>query len=290
MLFDTRDINRIQGMGGAKRVPVRSFGSEVPEPEAGDLTGWIEKRKGIGGDLTSYLLEESLEPQEGVDIPCAGGRIYRARVMESIGGLEGENLVREPSAETSLVEEDARWGASVKKGLLFSVPAPHLPGIRDKYYHDREEFCEGLCQCYRQILRAMRDAGAGGHVLLGETLHEEELEHLAGPRTLFFFPGLTEEELPRLLEYQDSVAVPRQLLEEALGLLDEFELRHLTILDSRSEDLHRVLEHLDPDQVSLGGYCTGDCGNYWKELVERAVIPRQTPPPPRAHRRTGSSS
>jgi hypothetical protein len=261
-------------MGGAKRVPVRSCGSEVPEPEARDLAGWIDRRKGIGGDLTSYLLEESLDPQGGVDVPCAGGRIYRARVLESIAGLEGDALAREPSAETALVEEDARWGASRRKGLLFSLPAPHLLGIRDKYYHDREEFCEGLSGCYRQILRAMRDAGAGGHVLLGEAVFEEELEHLAGPRTIFFFPALSAEDLPRLLEYQDAVAVPRDLLVGALMLLDEFEVRHLTVMDGKGEDLLAVLEHLDPDQVSLGGYCTEDCGKYWNELVERAVIPR----------------
>lgn len=261
-------------MGGPKRVPVRSYGSEVPEPEARDLAGWIGTRKGIGGDLTSYLLEKSLEPQEGVDLPCAGGRIYRTRIRESIGGLEGNLLTGEPSAATGPVEEDARWGASVKKGLLFCLPAPHLLGVQDGYYQDREEFCEGLSACCRQILRAMRDAGAGGHVLLGEDVRGEELERLAGPRTTFFFPELTGEDLPRLLERQGAVAVPRDLLGEALGLLDEFDLRHLTILDGREEDLRTALEYLDTGQVSLGGYCTKDCTVYWKDLVDRAVIPR----------------
>jgi len=261
-------------MGGTKRVPVRSYGSEVPEPKPADLAGWIQKRRGTGGDLTSYLLEESLEPQEGVDFPCTGGRIYRARVLESIGGLEGNNLAREPSAETALAEEDARWGASRRKGLLFCLPAPHTLRISDGYYHDREEFCEALSGCYRQILRAMRDAGAGGHVLLGEKVHEGEMGHLAGPRTSFFFPGLTGEDLPRLLEHQDAIAIPRALLADSLGLLDEFELRHLTILDGKGEDLLAALEHLDPGQVSLGGYCARDCKAYWKGLVERAAIPR----------------
>jgi hypothetical protein len=261
-------------MGGAKRVIVRSYGSEVPEPQPQHLAGWIEKRKGTGGDLTSYLLEESLEPQEGVDLPCTGGRMYRARVLESIGGLEGEALVREPSAETALVEEDARWGASRRKGLLFCLPAPHLLGIRDAYYHGRAEFCEGLSGSYRQILRAMRDAGAWGHVLLGEQVNEEELEHLAGPRTLFFYPELTEDDLSLILEFQGTVAVPRGLLPDALDLIDDYDRRHLSILDGRGEDLRAALEHLDPDRVSLGGYCTEDCRRYWKDLVDRAVIPR----------------
>jgi hypothetical protein len=261
-------------MGGPKRVPVRSFGSEVPEPEARDLAGWIGKRKGIGGDLTSYLLEKSLEPQGDVDFPCAGGRIYRGRVLESIGGLDGETLVREPSAETTLAGEDARWGASQRKGLLFAFPAPHALGIRDGYYHDREEFCEGLAGCYRQILRRMRDAGAGGHVLLGNEAREDEMERLSGPRTFFFFPGLTEDGLEVLLEYQAAVAVPRELLPDALDLLEGYEVRHLSILDGKGEDLLAALEHLDPDRVSIGGYCTEECGKYWKGLVERAVIPR----------------
>ncbi|MDD1669974.1 MAG: hypothetical protein LUQ67_01455, partial [Methanomicrobiales archaeon] len=107
-------------MAGGRRVPVRSFGSEVPEPSVKDLAGWIGTRRGTGGDLTSYLLEKSLEPQEGVDLPCAGGRIYRGRMIEAIGGLEGEVLVREPSVDTACAEEDARWGALRRKGLWFS--------------------------------------------------------------------------------------------------------------------------------------------------------------------------
>jgi len=260
-------------MGGPKRLLVRSYGSEVPKPKVQDLVGWIGKRKGIGGDLNSYLLEESLNPQEGVDFPCAGGKIYRARVLECIGGLKGEILVREPSAETALAEEDARWGTSRRKGLLFSLPAPHLLMIRDGYYHDREEFCEGLSACYRQILRAMRDAGAGGHILIGGEVHEEELQYLASPRNHFFFPGFTGGDLRVLLEFQDSIAVPRDLLGDSLGILDDFDFRHLSILDGREEDLRVALEHLDPGQVSLGGYCTEDCRNYWSALVDRAVIP-----------------
>jgi hypothetical protein len=261
-------------MAGTKRVPVRSLGSEVPDPTVRELAEWIGKRKGTAGDLTSFLLERSLEPQEEVDLPCPGGCIYRARILETLRGLEGEILVREPSVDSALVEEDARWGASRRKGLRFSLPAPHLLGIRDGVYHDRGEFCEGLAVCYRMILRAMRDAGAGGHVLLGERFFEEEMEHLAGLRTLFFFPDLRAADLPALLEVRDVAAVPRALLSRALDLLDEYELRHIIIVDGKREDLLAAREHLDPDQISLGGYCREDCTGYWKGLVERAVMPR----------------
>ncbi len=261
-------------MSGARRVPVRSFGSEVVEPAVRDLAAWVETRKGIGGSLTSYLLERSLDPQEGVDLPAAGGKIYRARILESLTGLDGETLAREPSVDTALVEEDARWGASRKIGLSFSIPAPHLLGIRDGYYHDREEFCDGISSCYRRILRAMRDAGAGGHVLLGDRLLEEELEHLAGPRTFFHYPDPGAGDLPALLEYQDALSVPRSLLPAALELVDEYELRHLFIVDGKAEDLLAALEELDPGRISLGGYCREDCPEYWKGIVERAVIPR----------------
>jgi hypothetical protein len=263
-------------MAGARRVQIRSFGSEVPDPSIEDLAGWVGKRKGIGGDLTSYLLEKSLEPQESVDLPCAGGRICLARVLETLRGIDGEILNAGPSAETALVEEDARWGASRRKGLAFALPAPSLLGIRDGFYHDREEFCEGMATAFRQILRAMRDAGAGGHVLLGEKVHAEELEHLAGPRIFFFYPELSERDLTTLLEYQDAVAVHRDRVEDTLDLLDEYDLRHIFIVDGKQEDLLTALEHLDPDQVSLGGYCSQgeDCGKYWTGLVERAIIPR----------------
>ncbi len=261
-------------MAKVRRVPVRSFGSETPEPTVRELAEWIKERKGIGGDLTSYLLEKSLNPQEGVDLPCPGGRIYRARILETFVGLEEGTLTREPAVETALVEEDARWGAARKTGLWFSVPAPHLLGIRDEYYHDREEFCEGICTCYRQVMRAMRDSGAGGHILLGDRVHEGELEHLAGPRTFFFYPGLAEEDLPAILEFQTAVAVPRTMLSIALDLLDEYDLRSLFILDGKQEDFLAAVEYLDPEQISFGGYCREDCAEYWKGLVERAVIPR----------------
>lgn len=261
-------------MAKVRRVAVRSFGSEVPEPNVRELAEWIGRRRGTGGDLTTYLLEESLVPQEGVDLPCPGGRIYRARILETFRGIEEETLVREPSVDTALVEEDARWGVSQRKGLSFSIPAPHLLGIRDGSYHDRGEFCEGLSTCYRQIMRAMRDSGAYGHVLLGERILEDEMEHLAGPRTFFFSPDLPGEDLPALLEFQSAVAVPRTLLSPALELLDEYDLRSLFIIDGKQEDILTALEHLDPEQVSLGGYCRENCVEYWKEIMEMAVIPR----------------
>jgi hypothetical protein len=261
-------------MAKVRRVPVRSFGSETSEPTVKDLAEWVKERKGVAGDLTTYLLEKSLDPQEGVDLPCPGGRIYRARTLETFVGLEEGTLSREPAVDTTLVEEDARWGAARRKGLWFSIPAPHLLGIRDEYYHDREEFCEGICTCYRQVMRAMRDAGAGGHVLLGDEVHEDELEHLAGPRTFLFYPELGKEDLPPLLEFQNSAAVPVSLLSAALDLLDEYDLRSLFILDGKQEDILAAAEYMDLDQISLGGYCREDCAEYWKGLVERAVIPR----------------
>jgi hypothetical protein len=261
-------------MAKIRRVPVRSFGSEAPEPTVPELAGWVRGRKGRAGDLTTYLLEKSLEPQEGVDLPCAGGRIYRARIRETFRGLDGETLTAEPSVDTVAVEEDAGWGAARQKGIWFSLPAPGLLGITDGFYHDPEEFCDGICTCYRQMFRAMRDSGAGGHVLLGNRVHEDELEHLAGPRTFFFFPDLTEKDLPALLEVQTAVAVPRTLISAALDLVDEYDLRSLFIVDGKQEDVSTAGEHLDPEQISFGGYCREKCGEYWKKLVERAVIPR----------------
>jgi hypothetical protein len=261
-------------MAGTRRIPIRSFGSEVSDPTVQDLAEWIRKRKGTGGDLTSYLIEESLKPQEGVDLPCTGGRIYQARMLETFTGIEGDALTREPAVNTALVGEDARWGASQRKGLWFSIPGPHLLGVRDEFYHDREEFCDGICSCYRQVMREMRDSGAGGHVLLGEIVHDAELEHLAGPRIFFFYPNLPAEDLPSVLEFQSAVAVPPSMLTAAVELLDEYDLRHLFVVDGKKEDILAASENLDPDQISLGGYCTGTCGEYWKALVARAVILR----------------
>jgi hypothetical protein len=100
------------------------------------------------------------------------------------------------------------------------------------------------------------------------------MEHLAGPRTSFFFPDLRREDLPTLLENQDTAAVPRNLL--GGGTRPQGRVRDTPShgRDGKPGDLGTALEHLDPDQVSLGGYCTEHCRDYWKGLVERAVIPR----------------
>ncbi len=49
-------------MAKIRRVPVRSFGSETPEPTVPELAGWVKGRRGLAGDLTTYLLGKSLDP------------------------------------------------------------------------------------------------------------------------------------------------------------------------------------------------------------------------------------
>ena len=40
------------------------------------------------------------------------------------------------------------------------------------------------------------------------------------------------------------------------------------------QSINLACSHLDPDQIVAGGYCTEDCGEYWKDLVTAAVYER----------------
>ena len=67
------------------------------------------------------------------------------------------------------------------------MPAPHLLGIMDTYYDDKEEWNYAISGTYRTLMRSMRDVGISGYVLICDTLHEPEIEALVR-QNVFFFP------------------------------------------------------------------------------------------------------
>ena len=68
----------------------RAFGAEPGDPDGAVLAAWIASHRGITADLITYLLDQSLAPQisAGIDFPCAGGKFYKKRIIESITGVE----------------------------------------------------------------------------------------------------------------------------------------------------------------------------------------------------------
>lgn len=264
----------------ARRVPVRSFGSEVEVPAVGELADWVREQRGSPADLTTFLLEQSLSVQQGVDIPCAGGLCYRTRWLSSLPGIRDRVLVHDPDPLPTDVEGDSRLVAAARKGAWVGIPAPRELEIRDEYFHDPEEACDALCGAYRVLMRAMRDRGIGGHVILAGTAEPCELEILAGSRVYYVVPEPAADDLELILEYQPRIAVPPALLPEVSRLQDEYRIRSIALLDPTPADLQAASDLLDPGRIETGGHCPGSCGEYWELLVERSLIPGSLPPQP----------
>jgi hypothetical protein len=262
----------------AKRLQLatRAFGAEPGLPDVSALAAWIARHRGITADIITYLLDQSLAPQlpAGITLPCAGGRFYRTRILECLIGVEGGKATGEIHLNPHAIIEDAAGIVVQKKGAWCALPAPHLLGITDTYYHDEEEWNGAITGTYQSLMRSMRDTGINRHVLICDTLREPEIESLAR-QNLFFFPLKPDREgLACLMEHQRQIAVGRDYIDTVLGLSGEYDLRKIIIVDPDQESIERALACLDPDQVSAGGYCTDTCEDYWKNLVAAAVYTR----------------
>ena len=255
------------------KIPVRSLGSDLERPAPGELSAWVARRRGEPGDLLTYALMRSLDLQEGVDVPCTGGHYYGERWAASIIGLSGGVLAGEPAIDPEPVREDAAAITSVRRQSWVAVPPPSSLGITDRYFHDRDECEEALCECFRGLAREMRDAGIYGHVLVGEGFSEIEREELGGRKKIFLYlrdPDTAG--ISGVLEVQDSIAVPGALIESFEEVFEEYEPRSIIITDPGEGDVERALAWFDPDEIRIGGYCPGECAGYWERLLAQSVL------------------
>jgi len=261
-------------MGRIHKFLTRSLGSDAGNTDPVELSRWVSDRKGSPGDLTSFQLEQRLAPQEeaGIDRPCAGGSFYLGRIMECLRGVEGLSITGELDIDWSPVAADT---GEFKPGTWFALPAPGEIGLVDRYYGDPEEAGLAIRTVYRRFLRAMRDAGAGGHVLICGTAEEGDLEMLAG-RKVFFFPAdRTPDSLARLLEYQREVPVAAgDIPLFARDMIERFDVSRVILLDPDPRAIADVLLGVDPDRFDTGGYCREKCSEYWQKLKELSVYHR----------------
>jgi hypothetical protein len=262
----------------AKRriLATRAFGAEPGLPEAAGLAEWVAGHRGRIADIITYRLDQSLAPQvdAGIMTPCAGGKFYADRIRQVMGGIRNNEAVGELHVDTSAIVEDAAGIVVQKKDAWCAIPAPRLLGIGDAYYQDRDEWNAAICTAYSTIMRAMRDTGVAGHVLIADRMDDAELASLAGQKTFFFAPAPGREDLACLMEYQKQVAVGKEQLPVLFDLMNEYSVRKIFILDPDPASIKRALSHLDPDQVVAGGYCTKECGEYWETLVAAAFYER----------------
>lgn len=255
-------------------IPVRSFGSEAVTPTVPELAKWLKGKRGEEADLIAYRLERSLDGQDEVATPAAGGIFYGERLSAAFIGMEDGVLVGEPGADPAAVTDDARFVRKIRKEAWFSLPAPHVLGLKDGYMGDVEEFSETIATAYARLAREMRDLGVQGHVLVADTADQIELEVLAGRKILFFPRSPETFDLELLLEYQGALVLPAKNLSRAEDLMERFRVRKLILLDAGAEDLAAATAFADADTLESGGYCEDSCPEYWKDLVDRAVIPR----------------
>jgi hypothetical protein len=258
----------------AKRRPLatRAFGAEPDLPDAAGLAGWIAEHRGMAADIVTYLLDRSLAPQvaAGINTPCAGGKFYGTRIQQCLAGITGTAAVGELHVDTPAITEDAAGIVVQAKGAWCSLPAPRELGIADAYYHDSDEWRDAMCDAYRAIMRAMRDTGVAGHVLIADRMDDAEVSRLYRNRVFFFSPAPDRGTLEILLEHQRQAAAGRDQLETLFDLTGEYTLQRLYIIDPDRESVELALSHLDPDQVVAAGYHTSGSSEYWKDLVSHA--------------------
>jgi len=256
-------------------IPVRSFGSEVGRPDVPELAEWLNRKRGTEVDLTTYRLERSLDAQEGVTIPAAGGLFYSERLMEVFTGMKDGVLVDEPGVESAAATADALFVRERCKDARIALPAPHILGLRDDYIGDREDFSETIADLYSRLIREMRDQGVQGHVLIADTADLIEFERLAGRNVLFFPRDPARFDFELLLEYQDVLILPATDLDRLADLMERFPVRKLVLLDPEEGEVVAATEIVDADSLEVGGYCADTApGDYWKRLLGRAFISR----------------
>jgi len=258
------------------KLATRAFGAEPGLPDVAGLAGWVAEQRGREADIVTYLLDQSLAPQLDAEIitPCAGGKFYAGRIRQCMSGILDNKAVGELHVDTPAIVEDAAGIVVQKKGAWCAMPAPHLLGFVDTYYDDKDEWNDAICDAYRTIMRGMRDTGITGHVLIADRMDDAELASLARQSVFFFAPAPGREDLVSLMEHQRQVAVGKDQLQTAFGLMNEYTLQKIFIISPDRESINLALDYLDPDQIVTGGYCTEDCGEYWKDLVTAAVYER----------------
>lgn len=256
-------------MATRQRLETRGFGGETPIPPPSRLAERIRERPGIEADLTTFRLLETLRPQvaAGIGAVAAGGAFYGDRWLDSIGGVRDGVLRDAPFPEPVALGMDARAISAEVRGPFAAMPAPSALGIVDRHFGDEAEAGAAVRDVCGSLMRAMRDAGAAGHVLLTSSPADDELEDLASPFTFFYCPDVGPDTLDVLLDHQRAFALPGRRVAELAGLVDQCGRRTVYLVDPVEQEVAAALEVLDGDNLRIGGFCREECDPYWQRLA-----------------------
>ncbi|MEN6519174.1 MAG: hypothetical protein ABFC38_13535 [Methanospirillum sp.] len=256
-------------MATRQRLETRGFGGEAAIPPLSRLAERLRERHGLEADLTTFRLLESLRPQvtAGIEAVAAGGAFYADRWREAIGGIRHGVLRESPFPEPDALVMDTRALVAEVRAPFAAMPAPSALGLVDRYFGHPAEAGAAIRDVCGSLIRAMRDAGAAGHVLIVSSPADEELEDLASPFTFFYCPDPDSGAIAVLLEHQRPLALPGKRVAELAGLIDQYGVRVVYLVDPTKEEVAAGLEVLDSDHLRIGGFCPGDCDVYWQRLA-----------------------
>ncbi|WP_165077144.1 hypothetical protein [Methanogenium sp. MK-MG] len=259
-------------MNKIRHLPVRSFGGEEPDPDISHLAAWTGRQKGVVCDLLSFKVERSLQDQAGLDRPAYGGMYYADRLRDSIGGIRSGFLREEPWIRPESLCDDASRAVAFSRKVWAVLPSPLQLKIEDGIYHDREEYESSLCNIYRLLMREMRDAGVYGTIIVGEQFSSLERELLPGRRVLLHSLSGNSRAIAGILEVQNSLSLPAHRLSVIPDLLDEYEIKSLTVIDGTEKDFSGLLSYVDPEDLTAGGYSSGGGREYWEGVSAHAFV------------------
>lgn len=272
-------------MAGMVHILTRSLGSEVNIPDLATLAAWVSGLPtGREADLITYLLETSVLPQiqAGIDQPSAGGRFYAERLLSSLKGIAGGVVVEEVYADSVEVCQDAITIVRHHPGGWCALPGLSELNLTDpdRCYRDEDERVAALTRVIRELMRAMRDCGVGGHVIhCSQDLTEAEADGLAGGKVLLYVEDPGPATLRLLLEHQSVIAVRPAGLPVLVDLMEDYPVRQVILMDPSPSDLTDALGQMDADHLASGGYCrSGDPREYWRERAAQATVPAHPRP------------
>jgi hypothetical protein len=244
-----------------------SLGSEPEQPDILALSGFISSHRGFEADLISYKLVSSLTAQKNARVyfPCGGGPYMLPR-FESAITCSNEECHGDPSSFIADAETMIRTAGPVRSALPAPDQIPSCPDLTD------EEQYADFCDMYSSILRSMRDKEVTGHILHATRVCQIDVERLASRKTLFINPDGNMKSQEMLLEFQKTIVLNTTRIPMLRDLIDQYDISSLAILDPDKDGFKEALRHLDPDQISVGGFGKGLEGEYWKKIVDGATI------------------
>ncbi|WOF15796.1 hypothetical protein F1737_03350 [Methanoplanus sp. FWC-SCC4] len=257
-----------------QNIDLLSFGADdVKNVEPSKLAQWAKKQIGVSCDLLSYQMECLARVQKGfADKPCSGGLFYKKRVLESIAGIKSGFLNSEPYPECELMKEDAKRVSRISKGISVAMPPPSGLMIEDSYFNNRGDFIGALSEVYSKMMREQRDAGIKKHVLISDRFDSTELDDLPHNKIFYFSPEGSSSVMKSILSVQDNIAVYSKKIPVLFEILNEYDVKNVIVVDGNISDFDLCMNHFDPDNIFMGGYCCKCPGSYWKDLKENAFL------------------